>query len=78
MVGGFLRIHISGAYMNVRMAIPNNIHSKPMVLTRVPLIAGPVEVTQQTFNYATKYLIININGVKKVQFKMFFEHLSVV
>lgn len=41
-VGGFFRMHISGAYMNVRMAIPNSIHSKPIVLTSVPLIAGPV------------------------------------
>jgi hypothetical protein len=31
----------SGAYKKVRMAIPKSIHSKPIVLTNVPLIAGP-------------------------------------
>lgn len=43
LVGGLRRIIMSGAYANVRMAIPNSIHSNPMVFTRVPLIAGPVE-----------------------------------
>lgn len=43
LVGGLRRIIMSGAYANVRMAIPNSIHSNPMVFTRVPLIAGPVQ-----------------------------------
>jgi hypothetical protein len=30
-----------GAYRKFRMAIPNNIHSKPIVFTSVPLKAGP-------------------------------------
>lgn len=39
-------MHIRGAYANVRIAMPNSIHSNPMVFTRVPLIAGPLNTAQ--------------------------------
>lgn len=41
LVGGFLSRQRKGAYMKSRIAILNSIHSKPIVLTRVPLKAGP-------------------------------------
>jgi len=40
----------SGAYIKVKMAIPNSIHSKPMVLTKVPLKAGPVSYSNYFIN----------------------------
>jgi hypothetical protein len=41
LAGGLFRMNRSGAYKKVRMAIPKSIHSKPIVLTNVPLKAGP-------------------------------------
>lgn len=43
LVGGFLKQIMSGAYMKVKIAIPNSIHSNPIVFTNVPLNAGPTK-----------------------------------
>jgi hypothetical protein len=41
LVGGFFRLMSNGAYKKFSMAIPKSIHSNPIFLTKVPLIAGP-------------------------------------
>lgn len=46
-VGGFFKHNKRGAYKKFNIAIPNSIHSKPIFLTSVPLIAGPENTTKK-------------------------------
>lgn len=49
-VGGHLKKYIKGAYIKHNIASPNNIHSKPILFTNVPLSAGPVTTQVNELN----------------------------